>query len=98
RWWRRLRGLRLLTLSGAFDPAAVALLDDRHEEVRAAAAAWATAHGDDAIVERLVAMIDDERPLCRFAAKSALLQLGRPAVAPLVARLGGAPRGRVEDV
>jgi HEAT repeat protein len=94
---KRVRGLRVLTHVGAAGAVAPALLADRDPEVRAAAATWAAGHPNPELVERLVALLEDERPYCRFAAKDALLRLGHDAVAPLARRLQDNPGGRVED-
>lgn len=96
RWWRRLQGVRLLTLTGAGGPHDADLLTDRDDEVRAAAAT-ASADQSRPDIERLIAMLDDEAPLCRFAAKSALLRIGRPVVAPLAQRLEASARGRIDE-
>lgn len=93
---RRVRGVRVLTQVGAAGTATRALLDDPDTEVRAAAATWAAGHPDEDLGARLVAMLEDERPLCRFAAKDALLRMGHHAVGPLARRLHD-PDGRVED-
>jgi HEAT repeats len=94
---RRVRGLRVLTQVGAASAVAPALLDDRDPEVRAAAATWAAGHPSPELGARLVTMLEDEWPYCRFAAKDALLRMGHDAVAPLARRLREDPDGRVED-
>ena len=94
---RRVYGLRVLTQVGAASAAAPPLLDDPDAEVRAAAATWAAGHPEPELAARVVDMLDDDRPLCRFAAKDALLRMGRHAVAPLARRLYENPEGRIEE-
>lgn len=84
RWSRRLRGARLLALFGTGDEmAGDLLLRDTHDEVRAQAAEWAGRHPDEARVERLVEMLGDRSPRCRFAAREALTDAGLFAAQPL---------------
>ncbi|CAA9471728.1 MAG: hypothetical protein AVDCRST_MAG53-1362 [uncultured Solirubrobacteraceae bacterium] len=97
RWWRRLQGVRLLTLTGAVSAQSAALLSDRNAEVRAAAATCSADHPEPDL-DRLIAMLDDESPLCRFAAKSSLVRIGGPVVAPLARRLAATPGGRIDEV
>jgi HEAT repeat protein len=87
RWWRRLEGARLATLTGASPPAAAALLEDRNRWVRAQAAAWAASDVEDPPVGRLLDLLDDPERLVRTMAQDALLQVGTPAVEPLTRRL-----------
>ncbi|WP_239307988.1 HEAT repeat domain-containing protein [Frankia sp. Cj3] len=84
RWWRRLRAVRTLSLLGEGADTVPALFADPHPQVRAAAAAWAVDHPDPALADRLVDMLDDPMLRCRFAAKAALLRIGRRGVRPLV--------------
>ena len=53
RWWRRLRGVRLFTRVGGGEDVVPQLLADRHAEVRAAAATWASDHPSPALIEFL---------------------------------------------
>ncbi len=91
RWWRRLQGVRVLTMVGGGVEVVPVLLGDPHPEVRAAAARWAADHPDRGLVRRLVAVLDDGSPLCRFTAQDSLLRLGAAVAEPLVAYLEGAP-------
>jgi len=86
-WWRRLRGVRTLTMVGADQHDLLALLDDPHPEVRAETTAWVAAHPTPAGVDRLVMMLDDSDTWCRFAAEDSLLRVGGQAVDPLVTYL-----------
>lgn len=92
RWWRRLEGVRLLTVVGDSDAGVPALLEDVHPEVRAAAATWAGDHPREDLVERLIELLDDDAPMCRFAAKAALLRVGHAAVGPLARQMAGLRR------
>lgn len=94
---RRLRGVRVLTKIGVGRPLVRRLVRDRDPDVRAAAATWAADHADMALATSVVMMLDDERPLCRFAAKDALLRMGSTAVEPLLWRLTSRPGGRVDE-
>jgi hypothetical protein len=90
RWWRRLQAARLHTLLGGGEGAIEVLLRDPSWEVRAEAAQWGALHPTDAVVEQLLAMLADPRPLPRFAAKDALRRIGRPLISPLIDLLGRA--------
>jgi hypothetical protein len=92
-WWRRLRGAHLLSSLCDEDPLMHRLLGDPHPAVRAEAITWAGDHVDTAVAERLVDLLADRSPLCRHAAKDALLRAG-PAAPPVVAehlRRGDSP-------
>lgn len=78
-WSDRLRAARLYTLLGGGVGSVEVLLDDSHWEVRAEAAEWAADHPSEAVVERLLAMLDDPQKLPRFAAKDALTRIGTDA-------------------
>lgn len=84
RWWRRLRGVRMLALVGAGTHIVPPLLADHDPRVRAAAAEWVADRRDGALADRLVRMLGDPAPRCRFAATAGLLRLGRASVAPLL--------------
>ncbi|WP_404382637.1 HEAT repeat domain-containing protein [Knoellia locipacati] len=90
RWPRRLRGARALLRLDADRATILRLLDDPRAEVRAVAARCAAAHADPSVVDRLVGMLDDPAPDCRFAAKDALTRVGYLATGPLVAYLATA--------
>jgi hypothetical protein len=77
RWWRRLRGLRLLAQLGADRAALPRFLDDPHPAVRAAAADAVAPPVPPQVVARLLTMLDDPDTLCRFSATAALLRAGR---------------------
>lgn len=87
RWWRRLRGVRLLTELQPDAQIPATLLDDAHPAVRAAAAAAVSGEGSPSAPARLLVMLDDPDPLCRFTAKTALIRAGSSAAAPIRAYL-----------
>jgi HEAT repeat protein len=80
RWWRRLRGLRVLARVGVEPAALRRFLDDPHPAVRAAAADAAAHPVPPDVVSRLLGMLDDRDRSCRFAALAALVRAGREAV------------------
>lgn len=86
-WWRRLHGARLFTILGGGEAVMPSLFGDRRLEVRAQAAEWAVEHPTAETVGRLVAMLAAPEAVSRFAAQDALLRIGRPAVAGVVACL-----------
>jgi hypothetical protein len=87
-WWRRLRGLRLLTAFGGDEAEAVLpLFHDPHPAVRAQAAEWAGDHPSDAAVGALLEMLADPATLCRFAVQDSILRVGLPAAEPLAEHL-----------
>jgi HEAT repeat protein len=98
RWFRRLRAVRLLSLLGSGSPTVADRLHDRHSEVRAAAATSCAGHGGVESVHRLLGALDDDSPLVRFAAKDALLRIGRAAVPPIAARLQARDALRLDAV
>lgn len=87
RWWRRLRGVRLLAELQTDARIPARLLDDGHPAVRAAAAAAVSREGSPGAPARLLVMLDDPDPLCRFTAKAALIRAGSSAAGPLRAYL-----------
>lgn len=87
---RRLLGARALLRLDADEATIRRLLDDPRAEVRADAARWAFTQAQPAVVARLVVMLDDPAPGCRFAAQDALTRVGSLATGPLVAHLGTA--------
>ena len=85
-WWKRLHAVRLLTALGPQSDEYGPLLDDRAPEVRAQAATWAAGDPTPEAIRRLADMVSDEDGRCRFAARTALIDIGLPAV-PEIARL-----------
>ena len=79
RWRRRLHGARVLSLLGGGETVVPPLLDDPRPEVRAQAAEWASAHRDEAVVQRLVEMLADPRPFTRYTVMDSLIRLGAAA-------------------
>ena len=79
RWWRRLRGVRVLVELEPDKSLLLPYLEDRHPAVRAAAADAVSRAPSSPGVQRLVDMLDDPDPMCRFSAKTALLRCGRAA-------------------
>lgn len=87
-WWRRLRGLRLLTAFGGDEAEAVLpRFHDRNPAVRAQAAEWAGDHPSPAAVRALLRMLADPATLCRFAVQDSILRVGLPAAEPLAEQL-----------
>ncbi len=90
RWSRRLRALRLVARLRMPATSVGHLLDDGHPAVRAAAADAVRQHPTYDAITRLLTMLDDPEPLCRFAAKAALMGCGRSAAPALSAYLSAA--------
>jgi len=86
RWWRRARGVHLLTLWDAVDVPAH-LLTDRHPIVRARAIEWAGDHPRPELVELVLERLGDPTLLCRWRAEDAVLRAGAAATGPLGHRL-----------
>jgi hypothetical protein len=94
RWRRRLHGARVLSLLGGGESVVPPLLGDPRPEVRAQAAEWASAHPDEAVVQRLVEMLADPRPFTRYTVMDSLIRLGAAASGPLARAIedgAGAP-------
>lgn len=92
-WWRRIRGIRLLTTVGGGEEIVPRLLDDPHPLVRTEAAVWASAHPAPPVIDRLIDHLRDPSGLCRFTVRDSLLRIGPPAIGPLEEYLGS-PNGR----
>jgi len=92
-WWRRLRGLRALTLSEPGSAALLAgrLLADPDPSVRAAAAQLAPAHATAEVVAALVVHLDAADAPTRFAVMEALVRCGAMAAAITADWLRGDP-------
>ncbi|HEX2201834.1 MAG TPA: HEAT repeat domain-containing protein [Longimicrobium sp.] len=86
-WWKRLRGVRLLTVIGGGEAAVPPLLDDRHPAVRAEATEWAGEHPSPAVIERLVASLADPGRLGSYELRDSLLRIGTPVIPALAAYL-----------
>ncbi len=82
-WWRRLRGVRLLSAIGAGEGVVPPLLDDPHPAVRADAAEWAAAHPDPALVRLLLDRLADPSGLARFSVQDSLIRMGPAVSEPL---------------
>ncbi len=83
-WWRRLRGVRLLSAMGAGDAVVPPLLDDPNPAVRADAAEWAAAHPEPAVVRLLLERLADASGLARFAVQDSLIRMGPAVSVPLL--------------
>jgi HEAT repeat protein len=83
RWWRRLRGVRLLTAVGGGETVVPGLLRDPHPAVRAEAAEWAGQHPTPAVVERLVSLLETPEAVGSWVLRDSLLRIGPAVVAPL---------------
>ena len=86
-WWRRLQGVRLLTLVGGEDDAVLALAEDPSPVVRSQVAEWAGAYPSEAGVRALIEMLGDPTRSSRYSVQDALVRLGGMAVEPLARRL-----------
>ncbi len=75
-WWRRLRGVRLLSVIGGDPDLLERSLVDPVAEIRMAAAEWAVVQPTDAVIDRLIEMLGDPHALPRYAVQDALLRLG----------------------
>jgi hypothetical protein len=82
-WWRRLRGVRLLSAIGAGEDAVPPLLDDPHPLVRADAAEWAGAHPGPELAGLLLQRLADPSGLARFSVQDSLIRMGPAASEPL---------------
>jgi hypothetical protein len=82
-WRKRVHAVRVLTALGGGEAVVPALLHDPRPEVRAAAAEWAADHPAEPVVERLVAMLAEDRAFMRSTVMDSLIRLRRDAVAPL---------------
>jgi HEAT repeat protein len=98
-WSRRLRAARLFALFGSgSETQGDYLLDDPRADVRAQTAEWAGGHASAARTDRLVRMLADDDPRCRFAAREALIRSGRAAIPPIRERLEAADGESLPDL
>ena len=82
-WWRRLQGIRLLTLLGGGEEVVPRFLKDLHPAVRCQAVEWATDHPTTPIIQSLLEMLYDRRDPARFSAQDSLLRMGYPTTEPI---------------
>lgn len=90
-WWRRLRGARLLTLTGRSGDAVLQLADDPSPLVRSQVAEWCGANPSDRAVGTLIGMLDDRSQASRFTVRDALVRIGNDAIDPLTDALNRMP-------
>ena len=83
RWWRRLRGVRLLTALGGGEKAVTPLFRDPHPAVRAEAVEWAADHPSQEVIDRLVPLLADPTSVGSWVLRDSLLRIGRPGLARL---------------
>lgn len=83
RWWRRLRGVRLLTALGGGESVVPALFADPHPAVRAEAAEWAGQHPAPQVVAQLVALLARPGAVGSWVVRDSLLRIGPAVVDPL---------------
>jgi hypothetical protein len=95
-WWRRLRGVRLLTLLEEGMEVVPPLFHDRNPFVRAQVAEWATAHPTPLVIDCLLRTLDDAHGLVRFVAQESLSRMGKDAVEPLLRLLSSATGQQLE--
>ena len=82
-WWRRLKGIRLLTLLDGGEDMVPDLLQDIHPAVRRQAVEWAAAHSTASIIGCLLKMLDNPQDPARFSIQDSLLRMGYPAAEPI---------------
>ena len=82
-WWRRLRGICLLTLLGGGEDVVPGFLNDPHPAVRCQAVEWATDHPTTPVIDSLLEMLDNRRDPARFSIQDSLLRMGYPAAEPI---------------
>ena len=87
RWWKRLRGVRLLTALGGGATVVPPLFRDPHPAVRAEAVEWAGDHPTPEVIERLVALLPDPSGVGSWVLRDSLLRIGAPAIPALAALL-----------
>lgn len=87
RWWRRLHGARLLTMTGGGEEAVLAMAHDPHPLVRSQVAEWAGAYPSEAGLRTLTHMLGDRSRSSRYSVQDALVRLGGLAVQPLARAL-----------
>lgn len=83
RWWRRLRGVRILTALEAGEEVVPRLAHDPHPLVRAEVVAWLSTRPSPERLGDLLGMLADPAAVARFGVQDALLNLGASAVGPL---------------
>ncbi len=88
-WWRRLRGVRLLTALGGGENVVPPLFRDPHPAVRAEAVEWAGEHPEPAVIERLVELLPTPGRVGHWVIRDSLLRIGLPAVPSLAQYLAG---------
>lgn len=86
-WWRRLRGVRLLTALGGGHSVVPPLFTDPHPAVRAEAAEWAGQHPTPDVVAQLVALLARPGTVGSWVVRDSLLRIGPAAVDPLASYL-----------
>lgn len=82
-WWRRLQGVRLLSLFGGGEEVVSPLFHDRDVVVRAQAAEWAADHPSPVVIDMLLFLLGDPERFCCFTAQESLLRIGGPVIEPL---------------
>ena len=82
-WWRRLQGIRLLTLLDGGEDLVPSLLQDSHPAVRCQAVEWAADHPTASVIDGLIKMLGNQGDPVRFSIQDSLLRIGYPATGPL---------------
>jgi HEAT repeat protein len=96
RWWRRLRGVRLLTALGGGEEVVVPLFRDPNACVRAEAAEWAGQNPTPGVVKRLILLLDYPEAVGSWVLRDSLLRIGTPVIEPLAEYLEAHGGPRVE--
>ncbi len=86
-WWRRLLGVRLLTLIGGGEAVVLRLADDPNPVIRAQVAEWVGSNVTPPGIETIIQMLGDPAPACRFTVEDTLLRLGPRVVESLAHRI-----------
>ncbi len=84
RWSTRLRGARLIMQLGAASSEIRRLLHDENRVVRTQAVEWATRAPSADLIEEIVELLAAPDQYSLFAVQDALVQIGHPAIDPLV--------------
>ncbi|HSU17340.1 HEAT repeat domain-containing protein [Longimicrobium sp.] len=87
KWWKRLRGIRLLTALGGGEDVVPPLFRDPHPAVRAEAAEWAGQNPTPGVIRRLILLLEYPEAVGSWVLRDSLIRIGPPAIDPLAAYL-----------
>ena len=97
-WWRRLKGIRVLTLLDGGEDVVPDLFEDIHPAVRRQAVEWAAAHPTTPLICGLLEMLDNRQDPARFSIKDSLLRMGYPVAEPMREALNSSTAGNLVGV